>query len=83
VARAPREAPPPGDYIRSASGTVAKVVYTRDRDHRGRKLYRLRFSEGVISPQRWTLDELLEQGVRWLKRKPKEFRKTSGQTPEA
>lgn len=64
-----REPPPPSRWGRSPKGVYFYVVHTTKRDGRGRKLYRCRYVEGVVG-RHWTLDELVEAGVRWLKRKP-------------
>ncbi len=69
--RAPREAPPPGRYGRSRTGTPFEITGGRKRDHLGRKLYRLRYMDPDIrGSQEWTLDELINSGVRFLQRRP-------------
>jgi len=69
--RAPREAPPPSKWGRTASGSPFRVVLLSKRDPRGRKLYRLLWLEhNVKGTKEWTLDELLDSKVRWLKRRP-------------
>ena len=67
------ETPPPSRWGRSKSGTVYfYLVHTTKRDEHGRKLYRCKFQPGVVG-RHWTLQELEEAGVRWLKRKPNGF----------
>jgi hypothetical protein len=69
-----RESPPPSRWGRSKRGTYFYVIHTVKRDHKGRKLYRLRYlypPPEITSPKLWTLDELEETDMRWLKNKPK------------
>lgn len=66
----PREAPPSSRWGRSKKGTYFYVIYTTKRNAQGRKLYRLLYPGGTASNLFWTLEELNEAGVRWLKRKP-------------
>ena len=70
--RAPREAPPPTRFGKSAVfGTYFEIRGGRHRDARGRKLYRLFYvASGVLGTQQWTLDELVATGVKFLKRLP-------------
>ena len=66
-----RESPPPSKWVKSKSGTVAQVTTVTKRDHRGRRLYRLRYAEGVRGSQTWTIEELAGWVSRWLKNKPR------------
>lgn len=71
--RAPRETPPPSKWGRSSSGTYFEITNMQGtaRDLRGRKLYLLRYlKDDVTGNQLWSLDDLNEAGVRWLKHKP-------------
>ncbi len=69
----PREAPPPSRWGRSGkAGIYFYLVHTTQRSHRGEKLYRCRYQEGVVG-RHWTLQELEDAGVHWLKRKPSCF----------
>lgn len=72
-----RESPLPSRWVRSrVAGVPAYVVQCSKRDDLGRKLYRLRFTfDGLLltSSKTWTREEL-EQRVRFLKRKPHDFR---------
>ncbi len=62
---------PPTRYGKSRSGCYFYVVYCTERDARDRRLFRLRFlAHDVTSKKQWTLDELDEADVRWLKNKP-------------
>jgi hypothetical protein len=72
--RKPREEPPPAPYIRSASGTPARLKRTSRTDPTGRLwLYRLDYGD-VVGTQEWTLPQLLAlDGVRWLKRCPSDL----------
>lgn len=73
MSRAPREAPPPGKFLRSCSGQVAQVIDTRKRNDRQEKLYRLWYGD-VTGSHLWTKDDLLDHAVRWYQRKPKDLR---------
>jgi hypothetical protein len=71
MTRAKREAPPPTKWGKSSGGTYFEIVYTRKRNLEGKKLYRLLYLySGVKGNTTWTLDELNEQKVRWLKNRP-------------
>ena len=71
--RQQRESPPPSRWGRSKTGKVPfYLIHSTKRDHRGRKLYRCDYGRG-IKGRYWTLEELEEAGVRWLKRKPKDW----------
>jgi len=72
--RARREPPPPGMFGRTRSGSYFKLCLQKKRDRRGRKLYRLLFEEGVRGTQLWTIDELVTEGVRFLRRRPARMR---------
>jgi len=63
----------PGKWIRSASGTVAEVTRTVERNSHGDVLYRLRYEEGVRGSQRWTASQLVDVAKRWLKNKPRQW----------
>ena len=70
--RARAESPPPSKWIRSRGGTYARVILQRQRNDAGKKLYRLRYlSYDIKSPKLWTLADLNDAGVRWLKNKPR------------
>jgi len=71
--RKPREAPPPGDYVRSTGGTPARLRRTSRTTSDGRWLYRLDFGS-VVGSQEWTVADLEAAGVRWLRRRPTELR---------
>lgn len=64
---------PPSKWLRSTNGTPALVTTTR---RAGVLFYRLRYSGGTLGSQLWTFDELLRAGVRWLKNKPRDWRKS-------
>ena len=66
-----RRATPPAEWVRSPSGTVAQVTRVTKRDAHGRRLYRLRYEEGVRGSKTWTVEELVAAAGRWLKRKPR------------
>lgn len=69
--RKPREAPPPGWFLRSKGGTPAELVRTSRTTSDGRWLYRLRYNETTGS-QEWTSEQLQAlDGVRWFDRRPK------------
>jgi len=69
--RAPREAPPPSVWGKSVTGIYFRVVLQKQRDRHGRKLYRLYFLDaGVKGNYLWTLAELEDAHVHWLKRRP-------------
>lgn len=69
--RAPREAPPPSIWGKTRSGSYFRVVKLSKRNARGEKLYRLWWIEHKVKgTKEWTLAELVECGVRWLKRRP-------------
>jgi hypothetical protein len=65
----PRETPPPSRYGKSKTGTYFYLIHTTHRDHMGRKLYRLRFDHGGAGTT-WTMEQLEEAGIRWLKNRP-------------
>ncbi len=74
--KVPREAPPPSKWGLSKSGStrfvLRKVGY---RNKHGAKLYRLGYFMGdgrppLFSQQLWTLKQLVDSGVRWLKESP-------------
>lgn len=74
--KAPRESPPPSRWGKSKAGVYFEIVGGHKRDDHGRKLYRLRYlsSPGwieVVGAQQWTLAELIESGVRFLKHRPR------------
>jgi hypothetical protein len=74
--RAPSESAPPGRWLRSRTGRPCYIVYCAKRDPWGHKLYRLRFSYHghlLTSSFQWTLTQLQEAGVRFLKRRPQDF----------
>ena len=76
MANHPREAPPPSRYGRSKNGTYFYVVHSNRRNSKGLKLYHMVYRIGVHavkSSQPWTLQELLAQNPKWLKRKPSCF----------
>lgn len=64
----------PARWTRSKTGTFAEVTRVVKRHADGRRLYRLRFGCGVRGNQLWTLAELIDAGVRWLKRRPRDWR---------
>lgn len=67
-----RESPPPTKWIRSHSGTPARIAKTtKKRDDAW--LYRLHFSDGIRGNALWTLNELKAQRVRFLKNKPADW----------
>jgi hypothetical protein len=65
-----RESPPPSRWGRSKGGIPFYLVHTTKRDAQGRKLYRLKYAQGILG-RHWTFQELEEAGVRWLQRRPK------------
>ncbi len=67
-----REAPPPSRWGVSPRGVYFYLVHTTHRDRDGRKLYRCRYVEGTVG-RHWTLQELMDEPVRWLKRRPSCF----------
>jgi hypothetical protein len=69
-----RESPPPSRWGKTKGGVYFYVVHVTERNHRGEKLYRLKFPEGITSSKRWTLTMLNEEGVRWLKNQPSCFK---------
>ena len=71
--RKPPEPAPPSMWIKSKSGTYARLVRTTQR--RGdRWLYRLEYRE-VRGTNLWTLDEITLWAAKWLTRAPKNWRK--------
>ncbi len=72
MANHPREAPPPSRWGKSKNGTYFYLVHTKDRTDKGEKLYRCRYATRVTG-RHWTLAELNDNGVRWLKRRPSSF----------
>lgn len=71
--RKPREAPPPAQFIRSCSGTVARLRRTAKRTSGGLWLYRLCYGD-VVGHQYWTVADLQAAGVQWLRRRPRGWR---------
>ena len=70
--RAPREAPPPGKFGRTRSGSPFRPILQRERSPRGEKLYRLFWLDyEVKGTGTFTMEQLSEAGVRWLKRAPR------------
>ena len=58
-------------FGRTISGSYFKLILQRQRDRRGRKLYRLLFLEdGVKGSALWTLEDLVAAGVTFRKRRP-------------
>ena len=66
------ESPPPSRWGVSPRGVYFYLVHTKHRDLEGRKLYRCKYEPGVVG-RHWTLQELMAEPVRWLKRKPRGF----------
>jgi hypothetical protein len=72
MARKIPERRPKTRWIRSKSGTPARVVRTSKRSSEGLWLYRLDY--GCVSGSaRWTLPELEDLELRWLKNRPKDW----------
>jgi len=69
----PREAPPPSRWGKSKNGVYFYLVHTNKRcQPSGEKLYRCRYGHGTVGCY-WTLKDLEDAGVRWLKRRPSSF----------
>lgn len=69
--RAPSESPPESQWGKSVGGTYFEIQKMTKRDMDGKKLYRLLYLvHEVLGNQEWTLDELLESGITFLKNKP-------------
>lgn len=72
--RKPQEAPPPAPFVRSCSGTPARLRRTSRTDATGRLwLYRLDYGD-VVGTRTWTLPELQALDLQWLKRRPRDLK---------
>lgn len=67
---------PPSKWLRSTSGVPARVITSTKRGGDGSKLYRLDYGN-VRSSYCFTLSELQGAGVRWLKNKPRDWKKAA------
>lgn len=72
--RKQREAPPPSKWIRTRGGRHCEVVKTSKVAPSGVWYYRLWYGD-VLGHQLWTLQDLNDSGVRWLKNRPRNLRK--------
>lgn len=63
------ESPPPGDYIRSKSGTPGRLVKTREWNEHDEWLYRIDFGS-VTGQHRFSVADLEAAGCTFLSERP-------------